>query len=114
MGGFEWLRRRADYRRVFDDGQAYPSRFVVLYVIWEQDGASRIGVTTARKLGTAVLRNRVKRRLREIVRHLSGSVKPGFSAVIVARAGSGAAAYQELERDIRRVFQRAGLLLETG
>lgn len=114
MGDFEWLRRRADFRRVFEEGKAYPSRFVVLYVLRENGDKTRVGLTTSRKLGTSVVRNRVKRRLREIVRHSSCSMRVGFTAVIVARAGSDAASYQDLERDVGRVFQRAGLLLESS
>ena len=70
--------------------------------------AIRVGFTVSRKVGGAVVRNRVKRRLREAVR--LNPVKDGWDALFIARRGAGTAKYQELKDAMDNMMRRAKLV----
>ena len=86
---------------------------LVIYSRRSKGGEIRVGFTVTVKLGHAVVRNRVRRRLREIYRlHLS-ELRPGTDLVVVARGRSVNAAYRELERDFLAGCRKLSLLKET-
>jgi ribonuclease P protein component len=84
---------------------------LVLRMLRGEAGPARFGFTAGRALGGAVVRNRVKRRLREAARRQS--VKPGWSIVLNARVGAAEASYTRLESELSGLLARAGLL-ENG
>jgi len=71
----------------------------------------RAGFVTSGRLGGAVVRNRVRRRLREIVRRHQDQLRQGFWIVIIARHEAAAASYRELEDEWLRLARRASILL---
>lgn len=108
MAGTQRLRARADFEKVFQEGRSYANALAVVYVRPEP-GPARVGVTVARRAGTAVARNRLRRRLREIVRLNAGALAPGWQVVIVARAQAAGVGYREMERGVLSLLKRAGL-----
>jgi len=81
----ERLRRRADFLKAATGAKAPAAPFVLQAVKREDDGAVRIGFTVSRKVGSAVERNRVRRRLREIVKRSASVMRPGYDYVLVGR-----------------------------
>ena len=77
----------------------------------ENSGMSRIGLITSRRLGSAVARNRVRRRLREIVRRHQHAVRQNFWIVVVAKRDAVKANYRALEDEWLRLARRASILL---
>ena len=67
---------------------------------------SRFGMAVSRKVGNAVVRHRVKRRLREIFRHLQGELPEGWDVVFIARASAADADAAALTRDVRKALRR--------
>jgi len=82
---------------------------MVVYCRRNRRGESRLGITVSTKVGKAVVRNRVRRRLREIYRLHKAEIKSGFDVIIVARAKSPYAAYSQLERDFLRLMDKLEL-----
>ena len=72
-------------------------------------GGNRLGVTVSTKLGHAVVRNRVRRRLREIFRLNQGGLAQGYDMILVARTRAVGAEYRELERAFLSVCGKLGL-----
>lgn len=70
---------------------------------------TRLGLTVGTKIGGAVVRNRIKRRIREIYRLEEPLLKPGFDLVVVARSRAKTADYRTLERELKKAFAAAGL-----
>ena len=73
-------------------------------------GKTRFGLATGRKLGTAVVRNRVRRRLREALRVMAPSFQPGWDVLIIARPAIVEADHDALVGALRRTLVRGGVL----
>jgi ribonuclease P protein component len=95
FGAADRLHRSAEFLRLQRNGVRIESAHFVLYAGKLEDegglpGRSRLGVTVSRRIGNAVVRNRVKRRVREIFRgRIRGAIPAGVSIVVIARAGAG-------------------------
>lgn len=108
VSGTEWLRARSDFQRVFEEGRSFANPLAAVY-FRPTVGPSRVGVAVARRAGTAVARNRLRRRFREIVRLNGSRFAPGWQVVIVARPQAAGVGYREVERGVLSLLERAGL-----
>ena len=87
-------------------------KFMLLSVLpHAAQGSARIGIITSRRVGGAVERNRVRRRLREIVRAEHANLTPGAWLVVVARHRAVAAEFAELREEWLRLARRAAVLM---
>ena len=86
---------------------------LVLYARPNRTQANRIGITVSKKLGKAHVRNRTRRRLREIYRLNEHRFQPGWDIVIVARSKAVDADFGKLTEQYLSLAQKAGILRET-
>jgi len=97
------------FRRLYSSsGQA--NACLVLYARPNRLGVNRVGITVSKKLGHAVVRNRVRRRLREVYRLHEERFLPGWDIVVVARTKAVHADFKELTRAYLALAQKAKLL----
>ena len=102
------LRRPADFRRVRELApRGIPHPLLVMYVAPNDLGATRVGITVSGRVGKAVVRNRVRRRLREAIRLRFEQLPPSADIVITARPVSAAASWIDLNIALDTVLQRA-------
>ena len=80
------LKENAAFRRLYQRGKSVGNRYLVLYCRPNRLGHNRLGLTVSTKLGHAVVRNRIRRRLREVYRLNESDLKQGFDLVLVARS----------------------------
>lgn len=107
------LRSASEFGRVRSEGTTYPGRYVVLGVLRAGEEAPwRSGLITSRKVGGAVQRNLVRRRLREILR--ATPLAPGVWLVVIARWKAAGATFDELRTDFQKVAKRAGVLVREN
>lgn len=105
------LRRSADFERVRTKGRSWVHTILACYVYARNDAVpTRVGITVGRRTGGAVIRNRVRRRIREAVRALGPQTVPGHDVVLIARAGAGEASFEQIHRTVGALFKRAGLI----
>ncbi len=99
------------FRRLYRT-QGYANGLLVLYARPNRGAANRVGVTVSKKLGKAVVRNRVRRRIREVYRLNEDRFLPGFDIVVVARSRAVTADFGKLTEAYLSLGQKAGLLRE--
>jgi ribonuclease P protein component len=106
------LTRASEYERVKRGGLSHRGKLLTLSAIAiENSGLCRVGFITSRRVGSAVVRNRARRRLREIVRRHQHDLRQGFWIVLVARRDAASASYRALEDEWLRLAKRASILL---
>lgn len=103
------LRRRADFEAIGRRGTARSTPLLVLRTLRTDRTETRIGLSTPRTLGGAVQRNRVRRRLRELVRARLERIGPGWDLLLIARPPAGSASHAELGAAIDALLARAGI-----
>jgi len=108
MPGRQYLTKSEQYAEVYQKGGSWADGLVVMRALPNGLGFSRYGFSVGKRLGGAVVRNRVKRRLREIMR--STQLKPGWDIIFIARPPAAAAGFAGLGKSVRSLLSRAGLL----
>ena len=98
------------FRRLYATS-GFANGHLVLYAKHNRTGHNRVGITVGKKLGHAVVRNRVRRRLREVYRLNEAKFAPGWDIVIVARSRCIRAKFSELENAYLSLAEKAGVLL---
>ena len=104
------VKENYEFRRMYAKGRSGVSPYLVVYVRPNRWGHNRLGVTVSTKLGHAVVRNRVRRRLREIFRLNQPKLCQGYDFVIVARSRAVNAEYQRIERAFLSVCAKLELV----
>lgn len=104
------VKKNHEFRRMYQKGKSSVNSFLVLYIRPNRLGHNRLGVTVSSKLGKAVTRNRIRRRLREIWRLNDPQLRQGYDMIVVARSRAVRGSYHELERAYRRAAAELKLL----
>ncbi len=112
-GRLEMIRSPHDFRAIQAGSRSRSHPLVLLRYRRNELDRTRYGVSTARRLGSAVVRNRVRRRLKSVLRGLDGSVERGWDVLLVARPQSAAATQAELAEAIERLLRGGGLMEGT-
>lgn len=108
------VKENYEFRRIYRKGRSVVSPYFVVYCLKNRAGASRLGVTASKKLGHAVVRNRVRRRIREIYRLNRDKMHPGWDVIVVGRGRSAAGPYQKMNEAYLDCLRRLSLLQEEG
>jgi ribonuclease P protein component len=102
------LTENKQFDLVYEKGGARVGKYVIIRTMPNGLSTTRYGFSVSRRIGKAVKRNKVKRRLREIIRNLS--LKPGWDIVISARTPAAGTEFSNLEKSLRNLLSQAGLL----
>jgi len=112
MRGEENLTKQAQYTLVYDEGRSWVSSLLVMKALPNGLTLSRYGFSVSRRVGKAVVRNKVKRWLREILRVTP--LKPGWDIVFIARPPTATTNYAELKKSAEGLLSRARLLMREN
>ena len=99
------------FRRLYSSS-GHANSYLVLYARKNRSATNRVGVTVSKKLGGAVVRNRVRRRLREVYRLNESRFAPGWDIVVVARSRCIKGDFQKITEAYLSLAQKAGILEE--
>lgn len=112
MGPFVSLCKNHEFRRAYSKGKSFVSPVVVVYVLKNRCRTLRVGITTSKKIGCAVERNRARRVIREAFREIAPRVRPGYDIVLVARGRTPFVKSTEVGRQLKKLLGAAGVLEE--
>lgn len=99
------LHNSSDFKKLFEMGQKYHSKHLIVFAV-KNDGPTRLGLTVSRKVGGAVVRNKLKRRLREIFRLSLSSFLINTDIMIVAKKNASTLDYKQLNQEVFSVCSR--------
>lgn len=104
------LTRQADFRQVHAQGRSWANRMLVLVKLPNALPHSRFGFSVSRRVGSAVVRNRTKRLLREVIRVQREMISPGWDIILIARQSIVKADFQAVHGAVNHLLKLADLL----
>ena len=110
MDLFTPIKENRDFRRIYTRGKSYVSPVVVTYVLKNRSQNVRVGITTGKKTGNAVKRNRSRRIIREAFRTLAPRIKKGTDLIFVARTKTAYIKSTELLPEMEKQLRKIGVI----
>jgi ribonuclease P protein component len=105
------LAKREDFSKVFRYGKSVANQQFVVYVLPQpRNDHFRLGVSVSKKLGNAVVRNRLRRMMKEIVRQNKELVTGVYDFIVIARKPVADLEFDEMEKNLMHVMRKAGLI----
>ncbi|WP_025681309.1 ribonuclease P protein component [Paenibacillus massiliensis] len=109
------LRNRADFGRVYRHGKSFANHQLVVYWFRKKEvDQFRVGISVSKKIGNAVVRNRMRRLIKEIMRHHEHEIIDHIDLIFIVRKGAVSMSYQNLEKSVLHVLRKASLLKSSG
>ena len=106
----EIIQRNSHFRYVYNRGKSISNDILVLYTLKNKASINRIGISVSKKVGNSVVRNRVKRLIRESYRLNKDGFDKGYDLIFIARKPSALADYKKIEGAMKNLIKRAGLI----
>ena len=103
------LKKNHEFRRLYQKGASAQSSCMVLYCKKNRLDHNRLGITVSVKLGGAVVRNRARRRLREVYRLAAPHMKKGYDFVLVARSKAVDGSFSAMQESFERLCKKLGV-----
>lgn len=102
----ESLKKNKDFQHVYKNGTSQANRYLVMYVLDNQYGKNRLGISVSKKVGNSVVRHRVTRLIRESYRLNEMTLKDGLDIVVIARPSAKDRSYREIESALLHLADR--------
>ncbi|MGZ9814370.1 ribonuclease P protein component [Streptococcus sp. V913] len=106
------VKREKDFKAIFKDGTSFANRKFVVYQLENQQNHFRVGLSVSKKLGNAVTRNQIKRRIRHILQSVKGSLVEHVDFIVIARKGVETLEYAEMEKNLLHVLKLSKIYQE--
>ena len=113
MNFSESLKKNSDFKIVYSHGKSYANKYLVMYVLENDLGKNRIGISVSKKVGNSVVRHRVTRLIRESYRLHENIFNSGLDIVVVARNSTSNAGYAEVESALLHLGKLHHILKES-
>ena len=107
----ESLKRNADFQNVYKNGKSYANRYLVMYVLENQTGRNRLGISVSKKVGNSIVRHRVTRLIRESYRLQEDMFNSGLDMVVIARKSAKDKTCQDIESALQHLGKLHGILV---
>ena len=110
MRAINRLKKNEDFRRVYQKKRSMANKLLIIYILKNKYGYNRVGFTVSKKVGKSVIRNRVKRLLRESYRLNEEKILQGYDIIFIARNTASKAPYKEIENAMMHLFRKMKLV----
>ena len=106
------LKKDSDFRKVYKHGKSFANRYLVMYILNNKSENSRIGISVSKKVGKAIIRNKVRRRIKEAyIVNIDENVKYGYDIVFIARVAIKDAEYKDIEKSMKHLVKKAEMFM---
>ena len=106
------VKREKDFKEIFQYGTSFANRKFIVYQLENQQNHFRVGLSVSKKLGNAVTRNQIKRRIRHILLNVRGHLADDVDFVVIARKGVESLDYAEMEKNLLHVLKLSKIYQE--
>ena len=103
------LTKRKEFNYIYKNGKATHSNLITIVSVPSKIATPRIGFSVSNKVGSAPVRNKVKRRLREIVKARLTKLKPNQNLIIIAKLNITEANYQQMQKEMDYTLSKGNL-----
>ena len=102
----ESLKKNRDFQSVYRKGKPYGNKYLVMYLLANDLGRNRVGISVSKKVGKSVVRSHVTRLIRESYRSMEAELKRGYDIVVIARVSCNEASYWEVRDSLRHLMKK--------
>ena len=103
------LKKRYQFNYVYKSGEHYSGEHIVLYTASSKTKNIKVGLAVTKKVGHAVVRNKIRRRLREIIKKQLPNLKQNYNIIVVARENVTEASFEQLNLEFDKLIKKAKL-----
>ena len=106
------VKKEKDFNAIFKEGKSFANRKFVIYRLQNNEQHFRVGLSVSKKLGNAVMRNQIKRRIRHILIEHKNQLVENVDFVVIARKGVEILDYAEMEKNLLHVLKLSKIYQE--
>lgn len=104
------IKKNAEFQTIFKKGKSFANRQFVVYCLYKEEDYYRVGLSVSKKVGNAVVRNRIKRYIRQTFLEIHDQVSPSMDYIIIARNPAAKLDFHETKKSIEHVLKVAKVL----
>ncbi|MFQ9933398.1 MAG: ribonuclease P protein component [Lachnospiraceae bacterium] len=112
MKNIDSLKNYGEFKNVYDNGKSYANKYLVMYVIRNEENRQRLGISVSKKVGNSVVRHRVTRLIRESFRLNKSLLSSSLSIVVVGRTTAKGRSYKEIESAFIHLCRLHGICID--
>ena len=105
----ESLKKNKDFQNVYKNGTSLANRYLVMYILENQQEKNRLGISVSKKVGNSIVRHRVTRLIRECYRLNENQFRSGYDIVVIARVAAKGKDYKTIENSLLHLCSRHGV-----
>lgn len=103
------LKKNQDFKRIYNKGRSYANGLLVIYYLANQRDYNRLGLSISKRVGNSVVRNRVKRRIRESYRLNERKIKKGYDIILISKVKANQADSKSIEKALIHLMKKIHL-----
>ena len=108
------IKKNREFRSVYSAAPSLADKYLVLYYTENQTTESRFGISVSGKVGHAVVRNKIKRRIKEILRLKHDRIEQGYDIIFIVRVRAADASYDRLNKSVTKLLSDANLIIQQA
>ncbi|WAA12296.1 ribonuclease P protein component [Fervidibacillus halotolerans] len=105
------IKKNEEFQRIFKKGKSAANRQFIIYRLENERDHFRIGLSVSKKIGNAVVRNRIKRYIRQVFHELEQEIRPSYDLIIIARKPAKDMDYHEVKQSLIHVLKISGIFI---
>ncbi|MBD5542139.1 MAG: ribonuclease P protein component [Lachnospiraceae bacterium] len=106
----ESLKKNEQFREVYKKGNSYANKYLVVYILENNQNKNFLGISVSKKVGNSVVRHHLARLIRESYRLHENMFNSGLNIVVIARNSAASVSYHEIESALLHLFRLHGII----